>query len=164
MHTLAGSGSATHADGTGAAASFSKPRGVAVSPSGTHLFVGDHNNHRIRQVVIATGVVTTIAGSGSATHADGTGAVASFNYPNGVAVSPSGTHLFVGDTYNNRIRQVVIATGVVTTIAGSGSASYADGTGAAAGFNELNGVAVSPDDSTLYVIDANNRRIRKVVE
>ena len=93
------------------------------------LFVGKRENHRIRQIVIATGVVITLAGSGTGHFADGTGNAANFNRPIGVAVSPDGTLLFVGDMANHRIRQIVIATGVVTTLAGSGTGQFADGTG-----------------------------------
>ena len=204
--TLAGSGTATFADGTGGAASFNYPRCIAVSPDGTLLFVGDANNHRIRQIVIATGVVTTLAGSGSATFADGDGTAASFYHPHGVVVSPDGAYLFVADTSNDRIRQIVIATGVVSTLvgsglnvvqfltishdgtvlyfsdrdvhrilqvaiatavvstlAGSGSGTFADGTGTAASFKYPYGIDISPDGTLLFVADDGNRRIRQIV-
>jgi len=79
---------------------------MELSSDGTLLFVGDSGNHRIRQVVIATGVVTTLAGSGTATFADGTGSAASFSYPYGLAASLDRTLLFVMDTGNHRIRQI----------------------------------------------------------
>ena len=161
--TLAGSGTATFADGTGNAASFHYPYGLAVSVDGTLLFVMDTGNHRIRQVVIATGVVTTLAGSGTATFADGTGSAASFWNAQDIAISPDGTRLFVADGINNRIRQVVIATGVVTTLAGSGAGAFADGTGSAASFNAPRDIAVNPDGTLLFVADEVNHRIRQVV-
>ncbi len=77
--TLAGSGSLGSADGTGTAASFSSPRGVAVDGSG-NVYVGDTYNHLIRKITSA-GVVTTFAGSGSQGSADGTGTAASFSSP-----------------------------------------------------------------------------------
>merc|ERR1711988_182019 len=137
------------------------PMGIAISPDGTLLFVGDFNNNRIRQIVISTGVVTTIAGSGTATFADGTGDAASFNKPTGVAVSPDGTLLFVADYRSNRIRQVVISTGVVTTLAGSGTATFADGTGDAASFREPFLMSINPDGTMLFVADIGNNRIRQ---
>jgi DNA-binding beta-propeller fold protein YncE len=161
--TLAGSDTAAFADGTGNSARFNDARGMDFSSDGTLLFVADAYNHRIRQVVIATGVVTTLAGSGTATFADGTGNAASFSYPYGLAVSVDGTLLFVTDTGNNRIRQVVIATGVVTTLAGSGTATFADGTGSAASFWNAQDIAISPDGTRLFVADGINARIRQVV-
>ncbi|MCU0292623.1 MAG: hypothetical protein MUF10_11650, partial [Thermoanaerobaculaceae bacterium] len=83
-------------DGTGAAARFNNPYGVAVDGSG-NLFVADTFNHTIRRIVVATGEVTTLAGTaGSSGSADGIGAAARFSFPYGVAVDGSG-NLFVAD-------------------------------------------------------------------
>jgi DNA-binding beta-propeller fold protein YncE len=83
-----------------------------------------------------TGAVTTLAGDGVyPTFADGTGSAASFNYPRGVAYSADGSTIAVGDAFSHRVRLIDIATGAVTTLAGSGSATFADGTGSAASFN-----------------------------
>jgi hypothetical protein len=155
--TLAGSGSAAFADGTGTSASFFGPSGVAVDSAG-NVYVADVYNHRIR-VVSPVGVVTTLAGSGSAAFADGTGVSASFNSPYGVAVDNSG-NVYVADRFNHRIR-VVSPVGVVTTLAGSGSAAFADGTGVSASFNSPVGVALDSVGS-VYVADAGNNRIRMV--
>jgi len=107
--TLAGSGSGGSADGTGTAASFYRPRGVAVDGSG-NVYVGDRSNHLIRKITSA-GVVTTLAGSGSQGSANGTGTAASFNNPSGVAVDGSG-NVYVGDRSNHLIRKITSA-GVV---------------------------------------------------
>jgi hypothetical protein len=101
--TLAGSGSQGFADGTGAGASFNQPYGVALDESG-NLIVADYSNHRIRKVT-SGGVVTTLAGSGSPTFADGTGAAASFKYPTTVAVNSEGV-IYVADSENHRIRKI----------------------------------------------------------
>ena len=69
------------ADGTGDAASFHFPRGVAVSPNGETVYVADYANHRIRTIDTSNRVVTTLAGSGTGTFADGTGTAASFKEP-----------------------------------------------------------------------------------
>ena len=155
--TVAGSGSYGSDDGTGTAASFANPVGVAVDGDG-NLYVADTNNNTIRKVTPA-GVVTTFAGSGSYGSDDGTGTAASFNKPQGVVFGGDG-NLYVADTYNNTIRKVTPA-GEVTTFAGSGSSGSDDGTGTAASFNEPVGVAVD-GDGNLYVADARNRTIRKV--
>jgi sugar lactone lactonase YvrE len=157
--TLAGSpGVAGSTDGTGAAARFSYPYGIATD--GTNVYVADTYNHTIRQIVIATGAVTTLAGTaGVSGSTDGTGAAAGFNLPYGVATD--GTNLFVADTENHTIRKVVIATGAVTTPAGTaGAFGSADGTGADARFRRPYGIARNGTD--LYVADNYNHTIRKV--
>ena len=154
--TLAGS-TAGSADGTGGAAQFYGPFGVAVDSSGT-VYSADYRNNRIRKITPA-GVVTTLAGSGTAGSADGTGGSAQFYGPFGVAVDSSGT-VYVGDRSNHRIRKITPA-GVVTTLAGSGVAGFADGTGAGAQFNSPSGMAVD-SSGTVYVADFGNSRIRKI--
>ena len=154
--TLAGAGPQSFADGTGTAAMFSLPYGVAVDSSGT-VYVADYGNNRIRKITPA-GVVTTLAGAVSGS-ADGTGAAAQFNGPTGVAVDSFGT-VYIGDNFNNRVRKITPA-GVVTTLAGSGVSGSADGTGTAAMFNTAFGVGVD-SSGTLYVADSNTARIRKI--
>jgi prepilin-type N-terminal cleavage/methylation domain-containing protein len=156
VSTLAGSGTASFADGTGTAAQFNGPAGVAVDASGT-VYVVDTYNYRIRKITPA-GVVSTLAGS-TRGFADGTGAAAQFNNPAGVAVDASGT-VYVADFFNNCIRKISPA-GVVSTLAGSGTDGFADGTGAAAQFYYPRGVAVDSSGS-VYVADGYNNRIRKI--
>ena len=156
--TLAGSGSYDFADGTGAAARFRYPAAIAVIPSSEVMVVADRDNHRIRLVTPA-GVVTTLAGSGNYASADGTGAAASFAYPIGVAMTSSGD-IVVSEQDGNRIRLVTQA-GVVTTLAGSGTPAFADGTGEAVSFNSPRGVAVLPNGN-IVVADYSNNRIRLV--
>lgn len=161
--TLAGTvGGQGSADGTGSAARFNNPQGVAVDGNG-NVFVADYNNHTIRKIT-AGGVVTTLAGSaGSNGSTDGTGTAARFNSPGGVAVDGSG-NVFVADTRNNTIRKITVG-GVVTTLAGSPGvrSDFApdDGTGSAARFNEPVGVAVD-GSGNVFVADSSNRTIRKI--
>jgi streptogramin lyase len=145
------------ADGVGAAAQFDNPHDIAVAPSGM-VYVADKWNHRIRQLNPATGAVTTLAGSVRG-FADGVGAAAQFNGPEGIAVAPSGIVYFT-DTLNHRIRQLNPATGAVTTLAGFAQGS-ADGVGAAAQFRGPHGIAVAPS-GIVYVADAYNHRIRQL--
>ncbi len=156
--TLAGSGGTSYADGTGTAASFNSPSGVAVDAVG-NLYVADYFNDRIRKINPA-GVVTTLAGSGNRSFADGPGTFASFNGPSGVAVDALG-NVYVADYYNHRIRKISPA-GIVTTLAGSsGFGSYADGPGTVARFNNPTGVAIDAAGN-VYVADDGNHRIRKI--
>jgi len=144
--TVAGTGSSGSANGTGTSASFDEPEDITTD--GTNLYVADTNNHLIRQIVISTGVVTTVAGTGSSGSANGTGTSASFGEPRGITTD--GTNLYVA-TNNNLIRQIVISTGVVTTVAGTGSAGTADGTGTSASFTRPKGITT--DGTNLYVAD-----------
>ena len=155
--TLAGSISQGSNDGTGSAAGFSNPRGVAVDSFGK-VYVADYGNNMIRKIS-PTGDVTTLAGSITAGPANGNGAAAQFNGPKGVAVDSSGT-VYVADTYNHLIRKIS-PTGDVTTLAGSGTAGPANGNGAAAQFNTPYGVAVD-SSGTVYVADNFNNMIRKI--
>ena len=158
--TLAGN-SQGFADGTGTNATFNYPMGVAVIPSSGMIVVADTFNNRIRLVNPTSGVVTTLTGSGSPAFADGTGTGASFYYPLSVAVIPSSELFVVADTFNNRIRLVNPASGVVTTLAGSGNYDFADGTGTGASFRRPGAVAVA-STGDIIVSDSDNHRIRLV--
>jgi sugar lactone lactonase YvrE len=129
---------------------------MAIDASDT-LYVTELGNNAIRKITPA-GVVTTLAGSGAAARIDATGKAAAFNSPRGICLK-DGT-LYVADTTNQRIRKVTAA-GVVTTLAGSGSYSFADGKGTAASFRNPSGIAAGPD-GTLYVCDGNNYILRKL--
>ncbi|GHU60928.1 hypothetical protein FACS189445_1900 [Spirochaetia bacterium] len=154
--TLAG-GVYGYADGTGTAAKFYVPTGVAVDNTG-NVYVADSNNNRIRKIS-PSGVVTTLAGDGTYGYADGTGTAAMFNVPNSVAVDNAG-NVYVADSRNNRIRKIS-PNGIVTTLAGNGIEGYADGTGTATQFRYPYGIAVDNADN-VYVADSNNNRIRKI--
>ncbi len=160
--TLAGAGSGYpgSTDGTGTAAKFKEPYGITYDGSG-NLYVADMGNNEIRKIVISSAVVTTLAGSTTAGSANGTGTAARFNYPFGLTTDGKG-NLYVADYANNEIRQIVISSGVVTTLAGSTTASSADGIGTAAGFSIPYDV-VCDGNGNLYVADGGNQEIRKIV-
>jgi hypothetical protein len=160
VSTLAGTADARgNTDGTGAAASFSWPNGVAADSAG-NVYVTNANNHTIRKITPA-GVVSTLAGTaGVKGTADGTGAAARFNWPTRVATDSAG-NVYVADFSNHTIRKITPA-GVVTTLAGkAGIEGSTNGTGARARFNLPHGVAVD-SASNVYVADTKNHTIRKI--
>ncbi len=157
--TIAGAaGMFGSADGSGSAARFNAPDGIAVDSSG-NLYVADTLNSTIRKIT-STGVVTTLAGTpGGIGSADGTGSAARFNYPDALTVA--GTTLYVAEAYNSTIRKVT-STGVVTTFAGTaGAFGNVNGTGSAVRFNSPYGVAAT-STGIIYVADSGNHEIRKI--
>jgi len=124
--------------------------------------VADYGSDKIRKIVISTGVVTTLAGTGSPSSIDNTtGTSASFNEPTGI--TSDGTNLYVGTLSGQKIRKIVISTGAVTTLAGTGSACSSNcdnATGTSAGFNLPGGITT--DGTNLYVADRVNNKIRKI--
>ncbi|MCC7288710.1 MAG: hypothetical protein IT503_21240 [Burkholderiaceae bacterium] len=147
------------ADGTGSAARFNGPRGIASDTLGD-VYVADSSNQVIRRIT-PDGVVTTIAGApGVAGSQDGAAAAARFKDPPGIAVDAAG-NLYVADQGNHTIRKIT-PDGVVSTIAGlAGAAGYADGSGSAARFNNPEGIAVDAAGN-VYVADRGNSAIRRI--
>lgn len=161
--TLAGTGTTGYSGNGGAAtsAAFASPRAVAYDSAG-NLYIADTNNNVIREVSIA-GVVTTVAGNGLEGYGgDGGAAVnAELDTPTGVAVDAAG-NLYLADSHNNRIREV--HNGVITTIAGTGTAGYGGDGGTATSAQLDLPLAVAVDAAgNLYIADTNNQRIRKVI-
>jgi sugar lactone lactonase YvrE len=154
--TLAGGSKSGSANGTGTAALFNGPAGVAVDATG-NVYVADFNNNLIRKIAPG-GIVTTLAGS-SAGKANGTGTAATFNGPRGVAVDAAG-NVYVADANNNLIREITPA-GVVTTLAGTGAAGNTSGAAAASTFHYPSGVTVDAAGN-VYVADAVNNLIREI--
>ena len=155
--TLAGSGTSGFVNDTGTSAQFYRPDGIALDGNG-NVYVADYGNNCIRKIS-PSGVVTTLAGSGTAGFADGTGTTAQFYRPTDVAVDGAG-NVYVADQGNNRIRKIT-PSGVVTTIAGSASTGFVDGTGTSAKFADPSGLAID-GDGNLYIADADNYCIRKM--
>jgi len=156
VSTFAG-GSEGFSDGTAAGASFNTPSGLALNKDGV-LFVADTGNNRIRKIT-PEGQVSTIAGDGTAGYADGPAAQAKFNGPIGIAVDLRG-NVFVADSYNDRIR-IITTDGQVSTVAGQGTAGYADGDHNVALFDTPCGIITAADGS-LIVADTGNDRLRKI--
>jgi uncharacterized protein (TIGR03437 family) len=162
--TVAGSGAALDGgfsgdNGPATSAQVSNPAGVAVDAAG-NLYIADSSNDRIRKV--SNGVLTTVVGTGTLGFAgdNGPATYAELSAPNGVAVDPAG-NLYIADTGNNRIRKVT--NGVITTVAGNGTAGLSGDNGPAtnAQLNRPKGVAVD-SAGNLYIADTYNSRVRKV--
>ncbi len=154
VSTLAGS-IPGYADGTGTAAQFNAPYGVAVDVQG-NVFVADLYNHRIRKVT-PNGEVSTLAGSTQGL-ANGIGSAAQFNFPRGIAVDSRG-NVYVADSNNHQIRKIT-SNGLVTTLAGS-VAGFKDGEADTSQFDFPNEVALDAV-GRVYVADGNNHKIRKI--
>lgn len=156
--TFAGGGSGPEINGTGTAALFSGPAGLAVDKNG-NVYVAEEGGNRIRKITPA-GVVSTLAGSGAQGTADGTGTAASFTDNYGIAVSSNGT-VYVSNAASVHLIRKITTAGVVTTFAGTGSPGFTNGTGTAASFNIPTGIAVD-GDGNLYVSELGNSSIRKI--
>ncbi len=146
--------------GAATAAELTNPYGVAFDAIG-NLYIADASN-RIRKVT-TTGIINTIAGNGTAGYSGdgGVATAAELNFPDGVAIDAIG-NVYIADYSNQRIRKVTSA-GIISTVAGTGTAGYA-GDGAIATAAELywpNGVATDATGN-LYIADYNNNRIRMV--
>ena len=154
--TLAGGGEG-FADGSGAAARFDAPSGLALDAIG-NLYVADTGNHAIRKVS-PEGVVTTLAGDGHPGWRDGPGAQARFDGPMGVAIDAQG-RVIVADAYNDRIRAIA-PDGSVTTLAGGATPGDVDGAGAQARFDTPCGVLVDAQ-GRIVVADTRNDALRAI--
>jgi len=165
LRLVAGNGSMgnTGDGGLATAASFNFPTGLAVDGSG-NVFICDQNNHRVRKVTAATGIITTVAGTGTAGFfGDGASAIAAMlNRPAGMTVDALG-NLYIAEEGNQRIRKVAAATGIITTIAGTGTYAFSGdgGQATAAGLATPSDVKID-GSGNLYVADADNARIRKI--
>ena len=137
--------------------------GLALDAAGD-LFTADFWNDRVREINHATGIITTVAGSNAAGHSGdgGQATAAKLNLPEGLAIDNAG-HLFIGELGYNFVREVNLATGIITTVAGNGTyGSGGDGGPAtAAGLNAPEGLAVD-NAGDLFIADSDNERIRKV--
>lgn len=177
--TMAGTGapcgttSAACGDGGQASSALLKPIGLALDGAG-NLYISDDSTGRVRAVNLSSGVITTVAGNGTqcasptATCGDGGAATsANLNSPIGLAVDGSG-HLLIADSSDNRVRSVDLSAGIITTIAGTGTActpaTAACGDGGPASSADLNkplGVAVDAAGN-YYIADTGTSRIREI--
>jgi sugar lactone lactonase YvrE len=163
INTIAGIGGLNGYSGDGGLATnalLNAPQALAVDPAG-NVFIADTNNCRVREINAATGIITTIAGTGNcAFNGDGIATSVGVEYPQGLAIDAN-DNLFIGD-YSNRVRWMS-PNGIITTIAGTGTASYSGdgGPATAATLYEPTGVALDPSGNIL-VSDYYNSRVRGI--
>ena len=162
--TVAGTGVQGFAGDSGpaTAALLDSPQGLALDTA-NNLYIADTHNHRIRKVSLLTGVISTVAGTGTAGFAgdNGSAVVAELNLPTALAVDAF-NHLYVADTGNHRIRRMDVRTGLISSVVGSGTQGFSGDNGPAtsAAIDSPTGLAVT--GSTLYLSDTHNQRIRAV--
>ena len=165
ISTIAGTGVAGFSgDGFPAiAAKVNAPCGIALDAAG-NIYFSDQGNHRVRKITIATGNISSVAGNGAGTYgSDGVAATStSINNPAGIVLDGA-NNIYIADRDNNRIRKVTAATGLISTIAGTGTAGFSGDAAAAvaATLNMPQAVAFDPSGN-LYIADGGNNRIRKI--
>lgn len=165
------SGTGGRTEGVGAAAYFNTPRGMTLVKTdiGVDIYVCDYGNNSIRKITFdagaGTATVSPFAGTLGATGGaiEGTGAAATFHSPSGITYYDG--NLYVADTYNNKIRKILVSSTEVTTLAGQsgvvGDAAFINGTGVEARFNQPQGI--TNDGTYLYVTDTVNHSIRRIL-
>lgn len=166
--TLAGTGICGFAGDGGPAkdAELYFPSGIAVDAHG-NVFFADAGSLRIR-VVSGSGIIETVAGGGTYGFCGdgGPAKLACFEFPTAIAIGAGqgGESLYIADTYNNRVRQVNLSTGIITTIAGDGVAGYSGDGGLAvdASLDTPKGLAVSSSSHLLWISDTSNSAVRSV--
>ncbi|HRG76556.1 MAG TPA: hypothetical protein PLX69_18495 [Leptospiraceae bacterium] len=142
--TLAGSAPAGDVVGDGASAKFNEP--TYLTTDGVNLFVVDRLNNKVKQIVLSTGIVSTV--------------VSGLNYPNGIATD--GVNLYIAETGGHQIIKYVIASAMQTIVAGTGASGNADNaTGTLAQFNNPYGVTM--DGSFLYILEGTGRNLKKML-
>ncbi len=155
--TIAGVNNGNYNDGQANTVTISQPYGIELDGNG-NLYFTEVDRNRIRRLNLATNAVTTLAGSGTAGSLDGIGLSATMNGP--IALSLDNNSLYFNDRYSHNVRKLNLLNNQVITLAGSGTASFANGTGNAASFNIPIGIAVKNNE--IFIGDLSNQRIRKI--
>ncbi len=167
--TIAGTGTQGFSGDAGPAisATLDSPQGLALgntNDTANSLYIADTHNHRIRKLNLTTGIITTVAGTGTPGFSgDNTQATsAQLNLPTAIALDTS-NNLYLADTGNHRIRQIDATTGIITTIAGTGTQGFSGDRGPAtsAAIDSPTGLALDASNN-LYLADTHNHRIRRI--
>ncbi len=148
-------------DGAANVATFNRPYGLSLDHQG-NILVADEWNHKIRKID-TQGIVTTIAGSGVLGSNDGTASTAAFNYPWDITVDDQG-NIFVADGYNYIIRKIFPSGNVITYAGTAENTGASDGVGPLASFNGATAIAINEITQEIYVADAYNNLVRKIID
>lgn len=161
ISTFAGTGSCSTSGDGGAAtlATINHPTNVVADASG-NVYITDWNGARVR-MVNSSGIISTIAGGGGSFGDGGPATAGLLNHPYGLSLDGQG-NLFIGDEFNNRVRMVNLASGIISTVAGTGTSGFGgDGSAATAALlSSPDGVYA--DAYNVYIGDVNNQRVRVV--
>jgi len=164
ISTIAGTGVAGFSGDGGPAtqATFNSPGAIRLDAKAANLYIVDYDNHRVRMVVLATGVITTVAGNGSVKWTGDTGSALQVPMDvDDIALDAAG-NLYIADSLNSRIRKVVPA-GTVTTIAGIANPGDSGDNGPATQASIYGPTGISADaQGNIYFVDAFNNRVRKI--
>jgi sugar lactone lactonase YvrE len=172
--TIAGGGTGTCVDGVGTSASLTWPAGLALNSNNTVLYFAERGCHVVRALTLATGLVRTLIGSppGSAAsgYKDGIGLNVLLNGPTKLVLTADGRTMYVSDSDNQDIRKVIVASKVVTTVFGAwyintasarvGYSGHVDDFGTYARLSTPTGLALSRDQTVLYIADSNGQSVR----
>ncbi len=160
---IAGGGGYSGDGGAATSAQLQGPEDVAVAANGD-LYIADAGNNVIRKVTAATGIITTVAGTGTAgsTGDGGAATAARLSSPRGITLASNGD-MYIADRSNHKVRKVTTATGIITTFAGTGTSGYTGDGGAAtaARLSNLEGVTIM-SNGDVYVADTGNNVVRKI--
>ncbi len=164
--TFAGTGTQGYSgdNGPATAAQLDSPQGLTLDAT-NNLYIADTHNHRIRKITAATGIITTIAGTGlPGFDGDSGPATAShLNLPTALAIDSTTGNLYLADTQNHRIRKITATTGTITTIAGTGTQGFFgdQSPATAAAIDSPTGLALD-SMGNIYLADTHNHRIRRI--
>jgi uncharacterized protein (TIGR03437 family) len=165
ISTIAGTGVAGFSGDGGLAtqAMFDGPQGIRLDAKGANLYIADYNNHRVRQLALATGTVTTVAGDGSVKYDGDLGPALQIAIDvDDIAIDAAG-NIYIADYFNSRIRKVSAANGTISTIAGVANPGNGGDFGPAvqAALNGPTGISIDAQNN-VYFVDSNNNRVRKI--
>ena len=165
INTIAGNGTAGNSGvgGPATSAELHNPLNDIVDAKG-NIYITDFYNNRVVRVDGSTGVLTVVAGTGTAGFSGDNGPATSAQLygPSGLAMDAFG-NVYIGDAHNNRVRKLNLSTGIITTYAGNGTQGFSGDGGPAtnAAFDYSDGLAFDAAGN-LYIADQLNFRIRKV--
>ncbi|MEY3416327.1 MAG: hypothetical protein RL060_438 [Bacteroidota bacterium] len=165
ISTSFGAGSTTGgSSGDGGAATSAlllNPSGLAIAANGD-TYICDSGNHKIRKITNATGIASTIAGTGTGSYTGdgGLATAATLNNPTNICINSAGD-LLIADANNHVVRKITTSTGIITTVAGTGTGGDQVGVATSSRLKYPKGVAVDASDN-IYICDEFNNKIKKV--